>query len=670
MKMNKAISILAAAALLFEVGAAYATEFPVFLTELNFGETVTGDDIQSFDNGELYEWEGGNNTTVTAVDEAGNYILSAENSSGKATVNANLGKELFLAASPKGTLYWDFEDTVTFEDDNHGVDAIDSKGNVTGDFIDKIAYGEDVVSPDENVTEVVGKWTGVNYNPGEHWRINPVYTPIENVLTYNNIVRLGGTLTGSGVNYGAPADADPAPDSNQVCVVRSDGLNADGLKPKMLGMRVKLSKDLIEPGKTYNLSYHIANNGITGSTSAKQMLMYALFRPFNENENIPIETGNVNNVKWVDFSKYLKTTDGKEGVQRYWQRVETTIELNESDFNEDGYTILYIVASGWINGTTAQPTQVNGPAAGEYVYFDNIAISPVTETVNDNTFSFNCSVKGNSGDKVNLSLDLDGARNLLKESVTLKNDGWNSISGSFDMSEADEYIFGDNHGDIKNCNDGRVKLTISSNAEKLAVDDVLFMKSIREGFNKYGGRRMLVTGELYNTDENVTSAKFDAAMCDGGSSHSVSNNSIVLTKGANSFVTHIQLPDKSELSEDSYLEYKLTTESGGLLSEKVGFERFFANGVNIMREAADEFADVLGLFGEGIYLVEFDVSGAAEGEKITVSCSGSSTSVTTDGDGTYQAEFEIENVSDTAELVVSAKTAQISNITMKKTANH
>ena len=107
-----------------------------------------------------------------------------------------------------------------------------------------------------------------------------------------------------------------------------------------------------------------------------------------------------------------------------------------------------------------------------------------------------------------------------------------------------------------------------------------------------------------------------------------------------------------------------------MLSEKVGFERFFANGVNIMREAADEFADILKLFGEGTYLVEFDVSGAAEGEKITVSCSGSSTSVTADGDGTYQAELEIENVSATAELVISAKTAQISNITMKKTANY
>lgn len=667
--MKKAISIFAAAALIFEVGAAYAAEFPVFLTELNFGEMVMGDDIQSFDGGELYEWEGEKNTTVNAVDEDGNYILSAENSGGKATVNANLGKELFLSTSPKGTLYWDFEDTVTFEDDNHGVDAIDSKGNVTGDFIDKIAYGEDVASPDENVTEVVGKWTGVNYNPGEHWRINPVYTPIENVLTYNNIVRLGGTLTGSGVSYGVPKDADPASGSDQVCVVRRDGLNEDGARARMLGIRVKLSKDLIEAGKTYNLSYHIANNGITGSESAKQMLMYAAFKPFDENDNISIKTGSTNDMQWLDFSKYLKTTDGKTGVQRYWQRVETTIELNESDFDENGYTVLYLLASGWLDSLKTHPTQVNGPVAGEYVYFDNISITPVTETVNDNTFSFNCKVKGNSGDKVNLSLDLDDSRSLLKETVTLKNDGWNSISGSFAMSEADEYVVGDNHGDIKDCNDGRVKLAISSDAEKLAIDDVLFMKNINESFNKYGGRKMLVAGELYNTDENVTYAKLDAAMRDGGSEHSVTDNSITLTKGANSFITYIQLPESSELSEDSYLEYKLTTEKGGLLSENVGFERFFANGVNIMRESADEFAEILKLFGKGTYLVEFDVSDSEEGDKITVSCSGGSTSIIADGDGSYQAELDIDKVAENAELVISAETAQISNITMKKTAD-
>ena len=157
MNNKKIIALITASIIASQIGVAYASDFPVFLTEMNFGSTVFEYGVQSFDNNEMYEWSGVDGTALSSELADGNSYALAEGNN--VSISSDMGRELFLAAAPKGTIYWDFEDSVTFTDDNHGVDAIDVKGEVTGDFIDKIAYGEDVASPDDDATEVLGKWT-------------------------------------------------------------------------------------------------------------------------------------------------------------------------------------------------------------------------------------------------------------------------------------------------------------------------------------------------------------------------------------------------------------------------------------------------------------------------------------------------------------------------------
>lgn len=375
--------------------------------------------------------------------------------------------------------------------------------------------------------------------------------------------------------------------------------------------------------------------------------------------------------KWLDFSKYLTTTDGKAGVQRYWQRVETKIELTEDDFNSDGYTTLWILTSGWLASiTTPQPSNVSAPAAGEYVYFDDIAISPVEEETAKNTFSFNCSVKGNRGDKVNLSILLDGSRKLIEKSVTLKNDGWNDVSGSFEMNADDEYIIGDNHGDTKYCNDSRVKLKISSTGKNIQIDDVVFVRDVKENFNKNGGKNLIVSGKLYNSDEAINSAKLKAEMRSEDTVAAVTNAALTFEKGINKFFTKMTLPAQDEMNDECYLEYQITDEAGNALCENKGFERFFANGVNVLGADSSQLGNILEAFGTGVYLVEFELEGVSGEEEVNVSCSGANTSINADSDGIYQAELNIEAITEEAQLEISAQSVVVSNITMKKIADN
>lgn len=666
--MKKIIALITASIIASQIGVAYASDFPVFLTEMSFGSTVLEHGVQSFDNNEMYEWSGVDETVLSSEFADENSYALAQGAN--ATVNSDMGRELFLAAAPKGTLYWDFEDSVTFTDDNHGVDAIDAKGEKTGDFIDKIAYGEDVASPDDDATEVLGKWTGVNYNPtSTQWRMNPVYTPISSVLTYNNIVRLGGTLTGSGVAYGVPADADPAAGSNQVCAIRTDN-QSGGATPRMLGMRVKLSKDMIEVGKEYNLSYHIANNGITGSHTGKNMMMFAIFQPFDENQNIPVTTNGTNDVKWVNFTKYLATTDGKTGVQRYWQRVETKLMLDEADFNEDGYTTLWLLASGWINSVTAQPSQVYNPPAGEYVYFDNIALSPCEVEEKDNTFDLSLDVKGDIGDNIEMSLILDNERELIKKSINLANEGWNTISASFSMSADDEYIIGKNHGDTKKCNDSRVKLKIKTSGNSMAIDNVSFSKPVIDNFEKYYGEKLTVNGVLYNADENISEAELRLSVKDSYDEHLAEPARFGLKKGLNIISTQIELPESEYINSNGFIQYKITNQSGSSLCENVGFNRFFANGVNVIPSVSEELSNVIESFGTGLYLAEFSISGVNGNVPVSISYGGAVTSLSVSEDGTYQAELEIDKIENGKELVIEAQTGEVNGVTLKKVLDY
>ncbi len=199
----------------------------------------------------------------------------------------------------------------------------------------------------------IGKWTGVNLNYVQD-TTEPSVMSVNDVQNYNKYYADSGSTSSAATPW--ETVTDPAYGSKQ-CITVHNGTTTSA---QALGVRVKLSKEQVTPGKTYTISFMHMGNTKHGN------LLYAFFRPFSTEDNIEEKyMDDVDGIPWVTEQKSI----GKG--TRCWQRVTADITVSEDDFNSEGYTTLWLLARAPYN---AEEGTYYKTYKDEYLYLDDIAL--------------------------------------------------------------------------------------------------------------------------------------------------------------------------------------------------------------------------------------------------------------------------------------------------------
>ncbi len=166
----------------------------------------------------------------------------------------------------------------------------------------------------------------------------------------------------------------PAPDSTK-CLK----LSTDGQWCEKIGVKVKVSKDQLVPGKTYNMSMYTLT-ALPDSSNIWSSI-YATLQPTTTTSNLGLyyeKNGSIIPGVFTGRNSSGNATGRQAGfgvARPYWYKLETTLTPQESDFDRNGYAYL------WLTCTHSDFYNKEGKdqklAQYEDIYIDDISITEV-----------------------------------------------------------------------------------------------------------------------------------------------------------------------------------------------------------------------------------------------------------------------------------------------------
>lgn len=209
------------------------------------------------------------------------------------------------------------------------------------------------VSTNRSLT--LGKWTGYNNartNSHLDWS-DPAYTLLSDAAEVSGIV--DGEDTGSSEKC--------------IAVYIPSKETSSSNPPQAFGIRVKLSREQIAEGMTYKLNFRSMNNKYRNK-------LYACFRKPNDPENLAnwiSNDGKTSAVPWL-------ADDGSDAIGESsfgWKSFSAKITPDADDFDECGYTTLWIIARpSAIKDSSGKYYQI---AREESIFFDDISLEMLPE---------------------------------------------------------------------------------------------------------------------------------------------------------------------------------------------------------------------------------------------------------------------------------------------------
>ena len=147
--------------------------------------------------------------------------------------------------------------------------------------------------------------------------------------------------------------------------------------PAKMGMKLKLSKEQIVPGKEYEMTFYAMTNDAPKG-------MYLKLMPFSGNEASAYYESSAK-IPWIDIYEDTDNDgvgDGKATVaadcilRQHWQRFSVSVTPEESDFDSKGYTDLWLIAAPealrYKDGSNYKTATIT---PGTKIYIDDIEIT-------------------------------------------------------------------------------------------------------------------------------------------------------------------------------------------------------------------------------------------------------------------------------------------------------
>lgn len=587
-----------------------------------FGFEVLTDQEQNFENNSIKGWNTLSDDVSIEIVSDGEIgkAMAVSSGTGGYGVTAEIGNRLYESASPLGMLFWDFEDETSNE-----------------------------VSV-ENSLEY-GKWTGQNLKSDNPYRdyMRPKYTKMEDVYYVN------------------PLKETPPKNENPPLVEGSTGCIAlwcpqkqgSTPQPQVMSIRTKLSRNVLGDNRTFNISFYSMVN-------VSENAVYACFR----NPNYPDNLQNLGNVTTSEIPFIADDQSASVGTIKVgWARYETTITLPDDAFDENGDTVLWLITRprSVKEQSTGRYWQLT---AGQYLYFDNISISPQKET-EVSEYVFNCRAMGKKDQKITVLANVDNKRVLFEKNLVIEGDGqWQNINAGFEISEDDVFIVGANRGSDKVKDNDKVKIYIKSDgtSEELYLDDISLIKKSDGDLSKLTSRNVSLYANSFFTIPDTQNVELVCVINKNGEKTQVANASARVSFGNKMLFTGFNMPN---VNKDTVLEFYINGENGTRFTERVYKNAFFAGGANIVYDKNTKLKALLNTFGQGEYLVEFeavDVKG-----KISASIGDAKSEFPAENDGAYALTFEITENIITAlgeNDILQVNNANVENVTIKKVLDY
>lgn len=525
-------------------------------------------------------------------------------SSGSAGLSTNIGSGFYRTASAGAPQAWDFE-----TDD---------------EFTENKSLSED---------EDIGKWAPARNSL-------PISTvAIEDVEPYNyKYAEEGGT--NSNVISWQPGVTEliPAVGSKRCLMIMNPSNKA---WTGYMGIRTRLSSDVLCVGKTYTLSFWMMEN-------SNRRAIYCGRTPYDA-EELSVNTDKVLNNGVINYEDSTHNLVEASTVKQ-WTKYSITFTPQADEFNSDGYTTLWLI-------TTAKTiTNQSDIYKYEKIYFDNICIEEEADYIKTTNYRFSAAVKGEIGTKITAKAEIDGENQIFELSKTIsKEDEWENMTLDFSVDSDIPYLFGGEKGSVFETDNSRVKLSISSDGN-FSIDNVHIINNISGNeFSVYTGGMMYFLADVVGL-EDIDNA---TAVYKIGSKTIVSDE-VSVKEGMQTYEFKAEIPSGGS----GAVTFNITSGSSIFDKENI-VSKFFRNGANIYPSM-----EALKIFGEGQYLVEFNVDGGTEDDMAQISIGGITETADVFADGVGIAEIcltkeDIEGLTETDSItVLCGKT--VSNITLKK----
>ena len=613
MKRKQYTALITAAIMSVMCGGAYAAADGAAVKNADFGYEILQGTDQQFDGNTADGWKTVNESDGITVSD-GAMCVTAEDGG----VKTDIGNKLYESAAAKGTSFWDFED--------------DTNDGVSTDYI--LEYG---------------KWTGQYLSEKNTHRpyMQPVYVAMEDVYYVN------------------PTKETPKKNENPPPVKGSTKCMGLWCPPKTLSsasvpqtmaVRTKISKDMMGENRTFTLSFYSMVN-------TSENASYACFRKPGDPEFLPNWVSSDGKTSAIPFiSDDASASVGT--IKLGWQRYETTVTADESAFDENGDTALWII-------TRARSVKSNEGkywqlTPGQWLYFDDISLNPVQDT-EISEYVFNCRVKGVAGQSVTAAVKTDSGRTLFTENGIIgKDNEWQNISGAFSMSSDDEFITGEDRCSAKLKDNGKAQLIItSSGTDAVFVDDVSLIKKSDGDLSKLSSQNVSLYADAF-VSAPTDAASLVCSLYNNGSEQKLVQVSSQVSDGKSGLLACMKMP---KLSADAELRFYIADTAGKRLTERLYGQEFFANGVNLIYSPDTKLKQVFESFGAGQYLVEFKAEGISQNTDISISAGGAKTTFNADKDGIFGAEIDVTDEVIKAlgdEAVIEISGGSVSEITVKK----
>lgn len=612
--MNKKIisaSVSAALCMSLAVSAA-PVSFAAYIGNSAAALSVTaGVDLISADGGFSSDMEGWTVTGGDADVSDGAVNVTAD---GSAALTTDIGAGVYKSASGKDLVSWDFE-----TDDDIASDV------------------------DLNKESDIGRWTSARAS-------TPYYTETQDMVEpYNKQYKEEGGTASVVINWQDGVSELLPPEGSERCLTIFNPKNKAWTD--YMGIRVRLSDKVLRVGETYTLSFWMME-------SSHRRAIYCGRTPYADNE-LSVNTDSELKNGVLDYQDNTHNLVMDKTIKQ-WAKYSTTFVPAAEEFNEEGYTTLWIITTGKYKPGTANLSNRNNIYIYEKFYFDNISLEREIDGVKTTNYHFGAKVKGEAGKSITAKAEIDGTDKVFEVTKTFENtDEWESLTSDFSISSDIPYLSGSEKGSCFASDNPRIKLSVSADGS-FSADDIHIIENIEGGdTGRYSGQPILLAAEVmgYDNIDDVT------AVCraDG---ITVFEEPAALAKGINAFSFAGEIPSGA----GGLMTFDMIKDGSSIFDKQNIVTKFYKNGTNVYPSI-----EALKSFGAGQYLVEFDVAGAARGDTAEVSIGGVSETADVFPDGTGVAEIhltdeDIEGLSGTDEITVSSPET-VSNITVKKISN-
>lgn len=431
------------------------------------------------------------------------------------------------------------------------------------------------------------------------------------------------------------ADVEGVPEIGGMCVEMAN--NTENWVLSFV-MKVKLAKGDIRVGEPYTLS-------LWGRSNCNVRGIWADFRPFSSSEKL--DAGRP--VPWTQDKSFFdedahSTTNLPDWkTTKHWQKGEITITPQESDFNSDGYTTLWLVIHHAAVFQNADTLHYLYP--GERYYIDNILLEPKNGI--QETADFTLDIETADGAPAAAYIEVNGQR------ICETNDETGKLHTEFSIAADDEFVKGENRGTLSSLFNDKAKLAVLSDSGTSENFKVSLIKNVnRDISSKLSLRPVLLQLDIFSIGDQtltLTEQGSDIDVRDGRGIY----NAYILGEGSSTGIT-------------------LKDGNGTVLGNRTyNYNRFFRNGV----ELSINNPSIIRELGPGRYVLEFNNYTKVKDIDIEVGYGNVSGKVSLNGVGLYMADLEftqadIDALPDDAGVFWTDSSVTLDDFTMKKTADY